>query len=298
MPEGLSEFALQPGLCPVHLAAWAGSAGALGALLDAGASATRQASPLAFAGLHCASVFGPPDRLDLLLARLPREKVEDLSGVHGSTPLQIAAVNGPASVGRLRALMRWGADPRAGMGAVAPRDAALLCLCMKDDSDPEAVALLLEARCCPNATMDPPWPRWKAVYAAMRLAARLTEASGRQPGTLLAALSFVVGSTALHLAATTGDLAVVRLLLQAQAEPSKRNLMGQTPLESAAQRTRLGGVPGPLAALFAAPHPLVGLEVDAGRPAGAEQKGAEQGPGQPPLGEGLLFHSSFLRVVV
>ena len=55
-----------------------------------------------------------------------------------------------------------------------------------------------------------------------------------------------LGSTALHMAARNGDVAVTHVLLEANADPVLRNKQGATALESA--RDNLGEIPAVLEA--------------------------------------------------
>lgn len=130
------------------------------------------------------------------------------------------------------------------------KSALLSLLANNEDSQTEALQILLDSGCEVNEKWTPHTSLFSAALKAVRLAGKAL------PDRPLAELSVLEGSTALHFASKRGDVDMVRQLVLAGADVQIRNAQGKRPIDVA--RTFFGGqVPQALAeALLADPEAL------------------------------------------
>lgn len=149
-----------------------------------------------FTALHYAVWGGKIDVVERLLAAGASREARDLLG---NTPLHLAAFSADSSVSMVNTLL---ADLPDGVPGV-------------------------------NVQQRPGRLRIRTAITAIRLAVRL--AGAKKKKTLPNFLASSGGCTPLHLAASRGDVAVCRALLEARADPNIRNWQGRTALDFHAQ---------------------------------------------------------------
>lgn len=229
-PYGFADLGLREGYPPLHLAVLTvdGSFGAAAALLDARADPTARAkNNYHLDALMFACLYGNVEVVRCWLSRFPSWDLERRDSFFGYTAATWAIVN-RSTCGMLAEILCRRADPHAGSG-YAPADSALFAAAQIGSR--EAAGLLVEASCSPEVRAQPPWRRWRAVCFAARQAMQLHLFCGSRCGPLLAFVANLGGATALHLAAKEGDVATLRALLAARADPACRNALGWTPLD-------------------------------------------------------------------
>jgi len=192
------------------------------ALLDA------KANPhLDYDVLLRAAQFNRSDIVHAWLRRFPDWDLEKRDMKYGSTSLLqflYFLVDDNASMEVVREMLtRLGDRPVQnyfGMGM-------LHSLCFNNNSVPHIVKFLFDTNIDVNMTMQPSTDEWRARYMSSQSAIR----DGNLDGEVTRELARWEGSTALMLAARHGKVAEVCALVEARADPSLRNGMGQNALE-------------------------------------------------------------------
>jgi len=168
-----------------------------------------------------ACVWGRAENIEKWLEKFPGWNLERREGSVGATPLHAAVAYPAVSTPALKVLLAAGADPHArahgGWGA-------LNFVASKDDSDPEAVRLLLAAGVDVNRRTRPGSAKWKATLLACRSAYKL---GMHDP--LVDRFASVGGDTALHSAYIEGHSEIIQILKDAGADDELKNKMGQKP---------------------------------------------------------------------
>jgi len=168
-----------------------------------------------------ACVFGRADNLEKWLQRFPKWDLERRTSSVGATAFHAAAAYPPSSAPSLSILLKARADPHTGAHAGWN---ALNFAVQKDDSDPEAVRLLLDAGLDVNRQSQPITAKWKATHVACRSAYRLGKRTA-----LLDLFANVEGDTALHNAYATGHSEIIELLKANGADEELQNKLGLKP---------------------------------------------------------------------
>eukprot|EP00930_Biecheleria_cincta_P068183 TRINITY_DN5537_c0_g4_i1.p1 TRINITY_DN5537_c0_g4~~TRINITY_DN5537_c0_g4_i1.p1 ORF type:complete len:662 (+),score=94.37 TRINITY_DN5537_c0_g4_i1:82-2067(+) len=207
------------------------------ALLNAKADPTAQAAN-GMDALFFACCKGNLENIRCWLSRFPSWNLERTIPIMGMNPLCAAAISGARKEPVIRCLIKAKAvlEERRQWGG----ESALLCLIANnEDSQKEAMQLLLDHGCSVNASWTPHTCFFKCMLKLVRLGGKLTSS---RP---VAELSLLEGSTPLHFAAKRGDVAMVRQLIAAKADVEKRNSQGRRPID-VAEAFFGGQVPLPL----------------------------------------------------
>jgi len=218
------------GLPPIGLAAMKGDEEMVRLLLEYGASADWTAS---YGGgmtvLHFAAIGGNAKILPLVLARLPKGSLDQLTQ-QGETPLMVAAEQG--NVDFVRALLEAGADARkqTGMHPSVGTMAAIHYAAWKGRT--EVIRLLLGSGVHPDQeTGNGLTPLMLAAGGGHVSAVKALLDDGAD-----VSKSDVYKMTALHYAAKKGQPTAISLLLKAGARIATPAEMGVRPLDFAALR--------------------------------------------------------------
>lgn len=249
-PQGV-EGAMRAGMRPLQLALMAEDTSfeAATVLLEARADPTATtANEYRLDVLLNVALFRGVAPVRWWLDRFPEWDLERRDAFIGSTAASYAAGNSGGGAA-LAELLRRRADPCTSSGFMSRVDAPLFSAVLTGNS--EAVQLLLEARCSPHVGAQHCWRRWRATSSGARLAVQLRTSCGWRCNSLMVFLASCEGATPLHFAAKAGDVASVRLLLRARAEPARRSSTGQTPLDWAA--AEFGCAPEPITELLRGP---------------------------------------------
>ena len=197
-------------------------------LLDSGANPHAQSKGItSSSAFHMACAFGRLDNVEMWLARFKDWDV-DLMDKAAGTALSAVLLQ-YSDIPTIKRLLDEGADvTAAGPNGLTP----LIWASQNEGANPEAVALLLQhiQKTLPqdqitaviNAQARPPSRKWKLVYVVMKLLYRC----GMRRNEFVKYLANGVGGTALHAAAGRGDVAIVRQLISAGADPSIRTDLG------------------------------------------------------------------------
>lgn len=201
-------------------------------LLDAMADPGNKSRGPVFPGMDAlmwaVTVQGREANVRSWLERFPDWDLGIKEPTLGRTLISLAASIGPCKAEMVRVLLSAAADPRcADYAGMSP----LHSLVAKEDSDPEAVRVLVSAAPdlvnLPIATRG----RWHARCCFARAFEHMGLASAP-----FKEVAFWERCTPLHFAAARGDAVVTRVLLDARADPSLRNAQRLTPFELATAR--------------------------------------------------------------
>lgn len=253
-PTSVRDLNLPRGMLPMHLAGRSsdGTAAALLTLLAWRASPDvwTDSRRLSLHLLHIVASYGTAAQLSGVLQAAPQLDVDVRDPLWRGSPLSHLLLLGCGREAEsVRVLLEHHAEVRLGSPMVA-EDAALMMACVRDDSDPDSVRLLLSAGCNANA-------RWRTTgkYLFAHRAARLWRVVCRLTGRRVSSLMLIATGhhmcTPLHLAASRGDAGVIRALLEAHADINLRNAFGETPLQCAPSGVDKAPAP-PISALMRA----------------------------------------------
>ena len=286
--EGIIDHAKRGGFTPLLFAAQQGDRQSADALLAAGAD-VNDADASGASVLLVATHSGHGDLARLLLDR----GADPNAAGAGYTPLHAAVLRGDAAL--VKTLLAKGADPDAKLQSGTPVrkygvDYALSAAWIGATpywlaakfAEPAIMRLLAESRAdTRQAIQDGTTPLMAAVMDGQgqgdrrerfQTEAQVAAVAPTQEATTVNAVTLALelgadvnaatssGDTALHIAATRGQLPVIKLLASAGASLDAKNKRGQTPLAAAASRRRPGDVDGGAAAAAKSPpNPTVEL---------------------------------------
>jgi len=233
--EGWHPLGVSKGMTPLHGAMMHGEWEAVEALLDAKADPHAREASTSSSALTLSCLVGRDDNVREWLARFPDHNLERRNAL-GITPLMLGSLYARGRPATSRVLLAARADPTArsifGCNALhyasenADSDAehmrAILAAWPRDPAARGGVATLADVPVAPEGTM-------RLTSGVARL--RVSCCGNRNK--LVRYLASIDGMTALHIAAARGDVAMCRALLDAGADPTRRNAMGMSALEHA-----------------------------------------------------------------
>jgi len=213
------------GLTPLMAAMCFGSFATVEALLEARADPKLQMSErhdALTAAIYCRNV----DNVKQWLRRFPEWDLTRQVCFMGTTPLAIAVSGDDCSVPLMKELL----SARADINHRSKSGISLAVLAAnKEDSDPDGMAFLLDklgSKVVHQAICPTTW-KWSAAFRTCRLLARCNSSE------ILKEIATWEGCVPLHAAARRGDITMIKILLDVNANPSHRNAQGKTPLDFA-----------------------------------------------------------------
>ena len=232
--EGWHPLGVSKGMTPLHGAMMHGEWEAVEALLDAKADPHAREASTSSSALTLSCLVGRDDNVREWLARFP-DHLERRNAL-GITPLMLGSLYARGRPATSRVLLAARADPTArsifGCNALhyasenADSDAehmrAILAAWPRDPAARGGVAMVADVPVAPEGTM-------RLTSGVARL--RVSCCGNRNK--LVRYLASIDGMTALHIAAARGDVAMCRALLDAGADPTRRDAMGMSALEHA-----------------------------------------------------------------
>jgi ankyrin repeat protein len=171
-----------------------------------------------------ACMSGNTDNVKLWLNRFPKWNLEKKNKVVGGVALSHTVYMGPNRYDLVKLLLDHGAlvDYRTHTGG-----SVLTAVCANEDGEPEVLELLLKQKTMVNYQIRSRNTRWRNIHRISRLLYRYKLSSSG----LVRNLARKTGMTALHCAAKRGDVDIVNLLLQYGADPSIKNVLGETAID-------------------------------------------------------------------
>jgi len=176
-----------------------------------------------------AATFGRFENISMWLSKFPMWNLSRGTKVNGSTALHCAVYFGQNKLETVRILLEAGGDLfiRNDGGASVVMNAA-----KNEDSDPVVVQYLLSvfkkqySKCELISELNyhrrAKTLKWKGIYTVAKTLYR----SGLSKSALFESLAFEIGSTGLSCAVFRGDVEIVKLLLDAGADPYIENALG------------------------------------------------------------------------
>jgi len=224
----LPEVQLFSGWPPLHLAlaSFSGRVDAVAALLDLGASPLSKNSSLGSPVLVSAAFnLMNVKQLQFWMERFPTTDVNCCDSALGLSPLSASTCGGHLMVPVVKELLQCRASPLclAGDGGL---NKAVLNAIATQSPHPEALRVLLENGGSATMRYEMGWNKFRILHVISSMVVRCKS----NPGVLFQTLADSPGKTPLHIAAETGNVDMVRLLLEHRADSSSRTPKGDTPL--------------------------------------------------------------------
>mmetsp|Transcript_30138 Transcript_30138/g.76154 ORF Transcript_30138/g.76154 Transcript_30138/m.76154 type:complete len:679 (-) Transcript_30138:137-2173(-) len=175
--------------------------------------------------LMTAACKGSHEVIQFWLQRFPKWDLERTEQGIGISVSAITALSGVRKAPIINTLLEARAElkKRNTWG----REGLLLALiATNEDSDEDALKLLLDHGCDPNLPWRSHDMKWRAMLKGVNFVQRCSRSR------VVMELGLIEGATPLHFAAKRGDVKFVKLLMQARATP-QANSAGHTPLDVA-----------------------------------------------------------------
>lgn len=212
------------GSTPVMLAMALSGTRTIEALLDAKAD-PHHTNRHKMDAMMMAACKGRPENIASWLRRHPAWELERKGGDMAIPVSAITCVSGLKKSIVLKALFEAGALTMR-KDTWGKEGLLMALICTNEDSDEEALQLLLKLGCSPNAPWQSDCTKTASMMKAIRLVSNVSESR------VYMELATLEGSTPLHFAAKRGDVNFIRILREAGAVQVK-NASGQTPLDVA-----------------------------------------------------------------
>ena len=218
--EGYIELGIPGGTTTLMAAMMTASSEVVSILLESGAK-VESVDVMGNDGFILASVFGRSKNMQCWLERVKDYDLERQNIVLGATPLIAATNMGANKIESVKTLCESGARVDA---LTHTGFSVLLAACANEDSDPMVVKEILSRmdRSSVNYRIRSQSIKWKVLRGCAKIAVRCRLVQS----VLAQRLAHGPGLTALHYAARRGDVEIVKLLLEAGADPYIENEMG------------------------------------------------------------------------
>ena len=218
--EGYIELGIPGGTTTLMAAMMTASTEVVSMLLRCGAN-VESADVMGNDAFSFAASMGRPKNMQCWLERVKEYDLERQNIVLGATPLILSTNMGANKLESVRVLCKRGACVEALTHAGF---SVLMAACANEDSDPMVVKEILSRidRSSVNYRMRSQSIKWTVLRGCAKLAVRCHLVKSA----LADRLAHGSGLTALHYAARRGDVEIVKLLLEAGADPYVTNDMG------------------------------------------------------------------------
>ena len=223
--EGYVTLGVPGGTTTLMIAMSAASPEIVSMLLECGANIESVDMMMGNDAFMLASGFGRHENLQFWLERVKHYNFECRNIVHGATPLMFATYVGTNKIETVRVILKRGACVKSVNHAGS---SVLMAACANEDSDPNVVKEILklyddakDRNFNINYRMRSQTTKWKLLRGTAKLMIR----TGLSKSNLMSRLAHGAGMTALHYAARRGDVEIVKLLLEAGADPHINNDM-------------------------------------------------------------------------
>jgi len=233
--EGFSELGISGGMMTLMAAMATASPEIVSMLLEYGAN-VESVDMIGNDAFMYASSMGRPDNLQCWLERFKNWDLNRKNTVLGGSALGVAVYIGANKLETVKILLSAGAqmDFKQFNGGTV-----LTSIAANEDSDPNVIRLLLEKlkATCKNNTkpiitllnsqQHPSTFKWKSI----NFIAKTLYRTGASKSGLMAFLAIESGTTPLNLAVVRGDIEIVKILLEAGADPYVENDLGMNAFE-------------------------------------------------------------------
>jgi len=228
--EGYVTLGIPGGTTTLMAAMMTASPEIVSILLEAGAN-VNSLDAMGNDAFMYASTYGRPMNLQCWFERVKGYDLEGRNAVLGATPLTVASNMGADKFATVSVLLKQGARVDAMTHAGF---SVLMAACANEDSGPKVVKEILklyddakDRNFNINYRMRSQTTKWKLLRGTAKLMVR----TGLSNSNLMSRLAHGAGMTALHYAARRGDVEIVKLLLEAGADPNVENDLGVNAFE-------------------------------------------------------------------
>jgi len=228
--EGYVTLGIPGGVTTLMISMMLATPAVVSMLLEFGAN-VQSVDAMGNDALMLASAFGRPKNLQCWFERVKGYDLEGRNIVVGATPFIFAVNMGSNKFDTVSILQKRGARVDA---VNHPGLSVLMAACANEDSDPKVVKEILklyddakDRNFNINYRMRSQTTKWKLLRGTAKLMVR----TGLSKSNLMSRLAHGAGMTALHYAARRGDVEIVKLLLEAGADPYLTNNMGLNAFE-------------------------------------------------------------------
>ena len=226
--EGYVRFGIPGGMTTLMTAMSVASSEVVTMLLECGAN-TESVDVLGNDSFMCAGLFGRAENLECWLERVRGWNFDRKSTLVGGCTLGHTLYIGTSKLDSIKVLLNAGCnlDYRTHSGS-----SVLMNAVANEDSDPNVLRLILEKlkNSCTreqflemiNYRRKPTTLKWKSIHFVARMLYR----TGLSQSLLIRHMALESGGSVLHSAVERGDIEIVKILLENDADPLVKNTLG------------------------------------------------------------------------